>query len=272
MKELFDHIESYLGILIEGNSDRLFGSESMEKQLIHKFLDAIQETIQADADGNLFAPNNFSLNVPEEYLDEIRSNQPILDRLSENLNKAAIQAGITFHGKVNISVFPEKELQPGEFSVHAIWKEEALSETAPSRVSGSALQAIQSHPKAFLIVGGTQIFTLEDDLVNIGRQLDNHLVVNDLRVSRKHAQIRVVKGRHILFDLDSSGGTLVNNKPIKQASLHPGDVISLAGVPLVYGHDSVTSTSDTKEYRPPKKDELSGASSTTRKFSPEELD
>ena len=270
MKALFDQIEGYLESLIEGQSDRLFGTLRAEKKLIRQFLDAIEDTVQSDLQGNLVAPNNFSLNVPVEYLEEIRSSQPMLDKLSENLSIAANQAGISFNGKVNISIFPDKDLEPGEFSVHAIWKDEVLSETAPSNISTGNLQAIQPHPKAFLIVGGTQIYTLEDNLVNIGRQLENDLVIDDPRVSRRHAQVRVVKGRHILFDLDSSGGTLVNNKPIKQTSLHPGDVISLAGVPLVYGHDSVTSTSDTKEYRPPQKEDLSGVSSTTRKYSPDE--
>jgi len=270
MKALFDQIEAYLESLIEGHSDRLFGTVSAEKKLIRQFLDAIKDTVQSDLQDNLVAPNNFSLNVPLEYLEEIRSSQPVLEKLSENLSIAANQAGIRFHGKVNISVFPDKDLEPGDFSVHAIWRDEALSETAPSNIASGSLQAIQPHPKAFLIVGGTQIYTLEDNLVNIGRQLENDLVINDPRVSRRHAQVRVVKGRHILFDLDSSGGTLVNNKPIKQSSLHPGDVISLAGVPLVYGHDSVTSTSDTKEYRPPLKEDLSGVSSTTRKLTPDE--
>lgn len=257
MKELFDQVETYLESLIEGNSDRLLGTIGAEKQLIRQFLDAIEQTLQSDLQGNLIAPNNFSLNVPLEYLEEIRSGQPMLEKLSENLSRAANRSGISFNGKVNISVFPDQDLEPGEFTVRAIWKEDVLSETAPSKISTGPLQAIQAFPKAFLIVGGTQIYTLEDNLVNIGRQLDNDLIIDDARVSRKHAQIRVVKGRHILFDLDSSGGTLVNNKPISQVSLHPGDVITLAGVPLVYGHDSVTSTSDTKEYRPPNTKDLS---------------
>ena len=151
-------------------------------------------------------------------------------------------------------------------------KEDALAETAPSMISSGTLQALHAVPKAFLIVGGTQIFTLEEDVINIGRQLKNDLVVNDPRVSRKHAQIRVIKGRHILFDLGSSGGTKVNEKPIKQSSLHPGDVITLAGVPLVYGHDAIPTMSDTEEYKPPQRGISSGASTTTKKYSPKDKD
>jgi pSer/pThr/pTyr-binding forkhead associated (FHA) protein len=41
----------------------------------------------------------------------------------------------------------------------------------------------------------------------------------------------------VVFDLDSSGGTLVNGRRVLQQALQPGDVVSLAGVPLVFGQD-----------------------------------
>jgi pSer/pThr/pTyr-binding forkhead associated (FHA) protein len=90
-----------------------------------------------------------------------------------------------------------------------------------------------------LIVDGVQIFSLNLTLVNIGRQAENHLVIEDPRVSRRHAQLRVIEGRFVVFDLDSTGGTLVNGKAIHQHRLSPGDVISLAGVPLVYGQEDI---------------------------------
>lgn len=270
MKEILDQIESYLEKLVEGSSDRIFKTVDAEKKLIHEIMDAMGETIYSDGRGNFLAPNNYSLNVPVENLEEVRSAQPVIDRLSEKITQAAKNYGININGLVTISVFPDKDLAPGKFTFRAIWKDDLLAETAPTTLVSDSIHALHSIPRAFLIVGGTQIFTLQDEIIDIGRQLENHLVVNDPRVSRKHAQIRVIKGRHILFDLGSSGGTKVNNKSIKQVSLHPGDVITLAGVPLVYGHDSVSSMTDTKEYTPPERNEASGASTTTNKFSPQD--
>ncbi|MGD8457618.1 MAG: FHA domain-containing protein, partial [Anaerolineales bacterium] len=90
--------------------------------------------------------------------------------------------------------------------------------------------------------------------------LDNHLVIDDPRVSRTHGQLRAVKGRYMLFDLKSSGGTYVNGERINQVVLHPGDVISLAGVPIVYGQDAIRSISETQEYQRP---ETSSDTATT---------
>jgi pSer/pThr/pTyr-binding forkhead associated (FHA) protein len=41
-----------------------------------------------------------------------------------------------------------------------------------------------------------------------------------------------------LFDLNSTGGTFVNGQRTSQTVLYPGDVISLAGVALIFGQDN----------------------------------
>jgi len=88
---------------------------------------------------------------------------------------------------------------------------------------------------AFLIVDGTKVVQLEAPITNIGRKSDNHIVINHEHVSRHHAQIRRVKGQYILHDLNSTVGTSVNGARIEQATLSPGDVISIGGVPLIFG-------------------------------------
>jgi pSer/pThr/pTyr-binding forkhead associated (FHA) protein len=90
---------------------------------------------------------------------------------------------------------------------------------------------------AFLIVDGVKEFPLRKPVVNVGRRLDNDLVIDDPRVSRHHAQLRAIKSRYVLFDLNSSGGTFINGQRTSQTVLYPGDVISLAGVSLIFGQD-----------------------------------
>jgi pSer/pThr/pTyr-binding forkhead associated (FHA) protein len=52
--------------------------------------------------------------------------------------------------------------------------------------------------------------------------------------------LRIVRERFVLFDLNSSGGTFVNGQRAEQSVLYPGDVISLAGVTLIFGQDLPT--------------------------------
>jgi pSer/pThr/pTyr-binding forkhead associated (FHA) protein len=91
---------------------------------------------------------------------------------------------------------------------------------------------------AFLIIEGVKVHPLNEAVVNIGRRLENQLVIDDPRVSRNHAQLRAIKGRFVLFDLNSTGGTFVNGQRTSQTVLYPGDVISLAGVALIFGQDN----------------------------------
>jgi len=56
-------------------------------------------------------------------------------------------------------------------------------------------------------------------------------------VSRDHAQLRAQQGRYILFDLSSTGGTIINNHRIHSATLKPGDVIRMGKTILVYNQE-----------------------------------
>jgi pSer/pThr/pTyr-binding forkhead associated (FHA) protein len=85
--------------------------------------------------------------------------------------------------------------------------------------------------EAFLIIDGVKVFPLSESVVNIGRRLDNHLVIDDVRVSRCHAQLRAINSRYVIFDLNSSGGTFINGRKMTQAVLYPGDVITQKNPP-----------------------------------------
>jgi pSer/pThr/pTyr-binding forkhead associated (FHA) protein len=55
----------------------------------------------------------------------------------------------------------------------------------------------------------------ETNIINIGRDASNDVVLNSPLVSRFHAQIERVGQRHRLIDLRSTNGTFVNDEPIE---------------------------------------------------------
>jgi len=108
-------------------------------------------------------------------------------------------------------------------------------------------------PRAFLILEGEHTVTLSLPVVNVGRRFDSDIVLDDNRVSRAHAQLRLRFGHYVVYDLGSTGGTFVNGQRIVECVLRPGDVISLGGVPIIYGEDSAGEPlprGDTKSSRP----------------------
>ena len=107
--------------------------------------------------------------------------------------------------------------------------------TQNNDTSGTA----QSIPQnVFLVLEGSKAVPLDQLVFSIGRSHDNTLVLDDPRISRHHAEIRVIRDHFVLFDLNSSGGTYVNGLRTGQGLLYPGDLISLAGVNLVFTQDT----------------------------------
>jgi hypothetical protein len=104
---------------------------------------------------------------------------------------------------------------------------------------------------AFLIVNGRGHFPLERPVINIGRRLDNQIILDNPHVSRTHAQLRVRQGRYVLFDLGSTAGTRVNGRRVKEHTLREGDVITIADIRLVYGEDPGGPPDSTDAYTPP---------------------
>ena len=97
---------------------------------------------------------------------------------------------------------------------------------------------------AFLIVNGTKHFPLDRPTLTIGRSEECDLVIPDIAVSRKHAQIRWQFGRFILHDLGSRGGCLVNDHRVEEFVLRVGDVIRLsADSTLIYAEERNQSAS-----------------------------
>ena len=103
---------------------------------------------------------------------------------------------------------------------------------------------------AILIIEGVIVYSLKESVINIGRKLGNHITIDDPRISREHAQLRAIQGHFVLFDLDSTGGTFVNGQRTSQIVLYPGDIISLAGVTLIFAQDDPTLRSDQVETSP----------------------
>ena len=99
---------------------------------------------------------------------------------------------------------------------------------------------------AYLVLQGTRVIPLNRPLIKIGRQLDNHIILEDPRVSRSHAQIKLINDRFVIFDMNSTGGTFVNGQPISQSVLYPGDVISLAGVVFIFSQEMPARPGDMK--------------------------
>ena len=79
-----------------------------------------------------------------------------------------------------------------------------------------------------------QRFSLGEDDATLGRDATNTVVVASDQASRRHARIFVSGGAHVLVDNDSTNGTFLNSKLVKEQTLRHGDVLRIASTVLKY--------------------------------------
>jgi len=92
-------------------------------------------------------------------------------------------------------------------------------------------------PKLIIKLGEKKEFSFDKPLIHIGRALDNDLVIENLSVSRRHAQIEDENGRFFVTDLGSANGTFVNGNRIQKQPLKDQDEISIGKVKLFFIED-----------------------------------
>jgi hypothetical protein len=162
----------------------------------------------------------------------------LLRDLAEAIRFAGEEAGFHFLSNPTVSTAEDDKMTSDRTLILASFASEKTGETRGITIDSHIVGPAGNIPaNAFLVMNGNKIIPLDIPVVNIGRRLNNQIIINDKRVSRTHAQLRVTKGRFTLFDLNSTGGTFVNGRRINQSILYPGDVISLAGVTLIYSQD-----------------------------------
>jgi|SRR5688572_19176912 predicted component of type VI protein secretion system len=73
-----------------------------------------------------------------------------------------------------------------------------------------------------------KVHELAKDVVTLGRDVSNDIVINDAEVSRNHARLTAQSGSYLMEDLASTNGTFVNGQRlIGPKLLSPGDVVGL---------------------------------------------
>ena len=125
---------------------------------------------------------------------------------------------------------PPKQEVPEERPLNA--EDAAAVDALPA---GSALLVVQRGPSA-----GSR-FLLDTDVVTAGRHPDSEIFLDDVTVSRRHAEFRRQPDGFHVSDVGSLNGTYVNRDRIDDVLLQGGDEVQIGKFRLVYftGHSAV---------------------------------
>ncbi len=115
------------------------------------------------------------------------------------------------------------------------------SDRALSPVDAAAVDALPAG-HALLVVqrgpGAGNRFLLDLDLVTAGRHPESEIFLDDVTVSRRHAEFHRTGTEFAVRDVGSLNGTYVNRDRIDQVSLKDGDEVQIGKYRLVFysGH------------------------------------
>lgn len=70
--------------------------------------------------------------------------------------------------------------------------------------------------------------------ISIGRSRVNEIKVEDVTVSSQHCKIIPENGKHVLYDLQSTNGTFVNDKRVAKVVLSEGDIIKVGETQFLF--------------------------------------
>jgi pSer/pThr/pTyr-binding forkhead associated (FHA) protein len=77
-------------------------------------------------------------------------------------------------------------------------------------------------------------FLVEKDVTTAGRHPESDIFLDDITVSRRHAEIRRKDGRFHIHDMGSLNGTYVNRDRVDSTQLAHGDEVQIGKFKLVF--------------------------------------
>jgi len=93
---------------------------------------------------------------------------------------------------------------------------------------GAALLVVKRGPNA-----GSR-FLLDHVTTSAGRHPESDIFLDDVTVSRRHAEFRRDAGEFVVVDVGSLNGTYVNREPVDTAVLANGDEVQIGKFRLVF--------------------------------------
>jgi hypothetical protein len=252
---LLKSVETTIANLVEGAFGRIFPSEVRPMELARKLAREMDEHRTASV-SRVYAPNEYAVwlsskdraryeGVEDEVIEELCSylleharreqlilaSQPVIvfntdERLA--LGEFGIQARL-----VRASGHSEESLEPEQLEEHG----QTMIYSTSARVRGPVDEA-HAHrhaaPRVLLAVGGRRLLVPPAGGV-IGRSRDCDIVLDDVGISRHHAEIRPVSGDWTIADLGSTNGVSVNGHDVRGAQqLCPGDRVELGSTEIVF--------------------------------------
>jgi hypothetical protein len=237
MPNPLSHLEDLAEQLVEAPFARVFRARLQPIEVARRLARAMEDGQVISAQGQIVVPNAYQVYLSPDDYQAIESYRDALqDELVRYVANLARKAGATMPGRPRVALQQNANVSLRRVRVQARLLGARQGDVTPGHTQAMpSMHAPAANQRArFMLFDGYRRMPLTEAVVTIGRALSNDIILDDRRVSRQHAQLRRRYGQYVIYDLDSTGGTTVNERTIREAPLQPGDVIGLAGVKVKF--------------------------------------
>jgi hypothetical protein len=256
---LLKSVETTIANLVEGAFGRVFRSEVRPIELARKLareMDA-HRTVSLS---RVYVPNEYWIYLsPRDRARYEGVEHEVIDELGAYVLEHARREQLILASHPQIVFHTDERLALGEFGIQArLVRSDGHSEPEPvqsepaqpepeehgqtmiysssARVGGAVADAHarRGSPRALLAVGGRRLLIPPGGGV-VGRSRDCAIVMEDVGISRRHAEIRPGADGWTIEDLGSTNGVSVNGEQIRGPhALRAGDRLELGSTEIVF--------------------------------------
>jgi hypothetical protein len=251
---LLKSVETTIANLLEGAFGRMFRAEVRPLELARKLAREMDEH-RTESVSRVYAPNEYVVWLsPEDRARYEGVEEDVVEELCSYLLEHARREQLILASAPLVVFHTDERLSLGEFGIQArLVRPGGHSEESPepeeleehgqtmiystsARVRGPVEEANARRvaPRALLAVGGRRLLVPPAG-GTIGRSRDCDIVLDDVGISRRHAEIRPGTDDWTIADLGSTNGVSVNGRDIRGAQqLRPGDRVELGSTEIVF--------------------------------------
>ena len=245
------HLEDLAEQWVEGTFARILRARLQPIEVARHIARAMEDGQVISPQGEIVVPNAYLVYLHPDDFKALESYQVVLqDDLVRYVANLARTVGATMPGRPRVYLKDNASVPVRRVRVEASLSKPRRSQVTPGHTQempSLRTPARREPAPSFELFDGHRRMPVSEAVVTIGRSLDSDIILDDKRVSRYHAQMRRHHGQYVLYDRDSTSGTTVNGRPIRETPLQPGDVIAFAGVKVRF--ESAAATEETPSPR-----------------------